>query len=208
MKHTFGKQAKRAGIALVAVGAFAALGVTTTQAAPPSGVPTFTSVKFSIEAGNGGAETAAAAGGLTCTFRETGLQPFQLIVYACNSVVVGALEGCVYKNKLQGGSSTLLSVIKNPLGVLGGEATGFVSNNKGQINGTTTTPVPVSGGGHGGELCAEPAEAQVIAARWCNASLTDTVNNLVSNTVSELFEETFTGVGSAIPSCADLLASP
>jgi hypothetical protein len=209
MKHTFDKQAQRAGSVLVAAVAFAAFGLTNTLAAPPTtNVPTFTSAKFSIEAGNGGAETAPAAGGLSCVWRETGLQPFQLIIYNCDAAVVGALEGCVYRNKLVGGSATLLSIIKNPLAVLGGEAVGFVSNNKGQINGTTTTPVPVSEGGHGGALCTEPAVAQVIAARWCNASLMDTANNLVGGMAIELFEESFAGVGSSVPSCAVLLVSP
>ena len=208
MKNTFGKQAKRAGIALAAVGALAALGIGTTLAAPPTPVPTFASTTFSIATGNGGAETAAAAGGLTCGWRETGLNSFQLITYLCDAEVVGALEGCVYKNKLVGGSATLLSVIKNPAATLEGGAVGFVSNNKGLINGSITTAVPVSGGGHGGELCNEPAEAQVIAARWCNASLTDTVNNLVGGTAVELFEESFAGAGNSVPPCEALLAMP
>ena len=208
MKNTFGKQAKRAGIALAAVGAFAALGIGTTLAAPPTPVPTFASTTFSIATGNGAAETAAAAGGLTCGWRETGLKSFQLITYLCDAEVVGALEGCVYKNKLVGGSATLLSIFKNPAASLEGGAVGFVSNNKGMINGNITTAVPVSGGGHGGELCNEPAEAQVIAARWCNASLTDTVNNLVGGTAVELYEEFFAGAGNTIPSCEALQAMP
>jgi len=207
MKNTFGKQAKRAGIALATVGA-AALGIGTTLAAPPTPVPTFASTTFSIATGNGGAETAAAAGGLTCGWRETGLKSFQLITYLCDAEVVGVVEGCVYKNKLVGGSATLLSVFKNPAATLEGGALGFVSNNKGLINGSITTAVPVSGGGHGGELCNEPAEAQVIAARWCNASLTDTVNNLVGGTAVELFEESFAGAGNSVPPCEALLAMP
>jgi hypothetical protein len=207
MKRTFGKQAQRAGLALAAVGAFAVLGINITSAAPPPSAPTFASAKFSIEAGNGAAETAATAGGLTCTFRETGLQSFQLITYACDADVVGALEGCVYRNKLVGGSATQLSIIKDPLALLGGPI-GFVSNNKGQINAMTTTAVPVSGGGHEGELCTEPAEAQVIAVRWCNASLTDSVNNLVGATAVELFEESYAGAGTSVPPCSALLASP
>ena len=208
MKNTFGKQAKRAGIALAAVGALAALGIGTTLAAPPTPVPTFASTTFSIATGNGAAETAAAAGGLTCGWRETGLNSFQLITYLCDAEVVGVVEGCVYKNKLVGGSATLLSVFKNPAATLEGGAVGFVSNNKGLINGSITTAVPVSGGGHGGELCNEPAEAQVIAARWCNASLTDTVNNLVGGTAVELFEESFAGAGNSVPPCEALLAMP
>ena len=208
MKLTFGKQAKRAGIALAAVGALAALGIGTTLAAPPTPVPTFASTTFSIATGNGAAETAAAAGGLTCGWRETGLNSFQLITYLCDAEVVGVVEGCVYKNKLVGGSATLLSVFKNPAATLEGGALGFVSNNNGLINGSITTAVPVSGGGHGGELCNEPAEAQVIAARWCNASLTDTVNNLVGGTAVELFEESFAGAGNSVPPCEALLAMP
>jgi hypothetical protein len=204
MKRTFGKQAQRAGLALAAVGAFAVLGINITSAAPPPSTPTFASAKFSIEAGNGAAETAATAGGLTCTFRETGLQSFQLITYACDADVVGALEGCVYRNKLVGGSATQLSIIKDPLALLGGPI-GFVSNNKGQINGTTTTPVPVSAAQHG--FCAEPAVPTVVSVRWCNAALTDTTNNLVGGTAVELFKESFAGAGT-VPSCADLLASP
>lgn len=204
MNHTFGRKANRSGIALTAVAA--ALGVGATVAAPPPAVPAFASTNFSIEAGTGGAETAAAAGSLTCTFRETGLHPFQLVVYECNAAVVGALEGCVYKNKLIGGSPTLLSVVKDPLALLGGEAVGLVSNNKGSINGSITTPVPVSEGGHGGELCREPAVAQVVAVRWCNVSLTDTANNLVAGGSIELFQASYSGL--AVPECAVLLATP
>src|SRR5512139_3977345 len=139
MKHTLNNCAKQAGIAFAAMLSFATLLINTTLAAPPPApTPTFTSAKFSIEAGNGGAETSAAAGGLTCAFTERGLNSFQLITYLCDAEVVGALEGCVYKNKLQGGSPTLLTVIRNPATTLEGGAVGLVSNNKGMINGTIT----------------------------------------------------------------------
>lgn len=205
MKQLFAKQARRAGFALLAAAAFVALGITTTQAAPtekPPKEPTFTKVTFSIETGTGGSEGAAPAGALTCSWQEVGLNPFQLVIYNCDAAVVGAVEGCVFKNKLQGNSPTQLSVFKNPLEVLGGAAEGSVSNNSGRINGSTTTPVPVSGGGHGGHLCNEPAEAQVIAVRWCNASLVDTANNLVGGTAEELYAESFPGID--VPSCAEL----
>jgi hypothetical protein len=207
MKRTYAKQAERIGIAVAT--AIAALGIGTTLAAPPPpATPAFASANFSIATGNGGAETAAAAGSLICTFRETGLQPFQLIVYECNAAVVGALEACVYKNKLIGGSPMLVSTFKDPLAALGGEAEGLVSNNKGSINGSFTTPVPVSGGGHEGELCTEPAEAQVVAVRWCNVSLTDTANNLVATGPSELFQASYAGLSNAVPTCEALLATP
>jgi hypothetical protein len=209
MKHTFAKQARRAGSALAAVGALAALGIGTAQAAPPTGVPTFESAKFSIAAGTGTEEGALLEGGLTCGWRETGLQPFQLIVYTCDADVVGAIQACVDKNKIVEGSPTLLTVVKHPLVFLTEAGAvvgvGFVSNNKGQINGTTTTPVPVSAAQHG--FCAEPAVPTVVSVRWCNAALTDTTNNLVGGTAVELFKESFAGAGT-VPSCADLLASP
>ena len=207
MKHAFAKQAERAGVALASVVAIAALGIPNASAAPPTGVPTFASASISIAAGTGGGEAAIAAGGLTCGWRETGLYPYQLITYACDAAVVGALEACVYKNKLVAGSPTKLSIFKNPLASLEGGAVGFVSNNVGKINGTTTTAVPVAEGHGGGELCKEPAEAQVVAVRWCNASLTDMVNGLTGATSSELFQQFFSGVAT-MPSCADLLAMP
>ena len=201
MKHTFGKQARLACIALAAA-AIVAPGIANAQAAPapaaPVTAPTFTKGSLSIETSTAG---EAATGGLTCSWQEKGLHPFQLIPYACDADVVGALQACVYKNKLVGTASSL-SVVKKPLAIDGGPV-GFVSNNKGNINGTTTTAVPVEAE----SLCTEPAVAQVVAVRWCNASLTDTTNNLVGATASELFQQFYSGVGS-VPTCAQLLASP
>jgi hypothetical protein len=200
MKHILKNQAKRISNALAAVVAYVALGIGTAHA------QTFADANFSIEPGNGASLTVPAAGGLTCSWRETGLFPFQLITYSCDAAVVGALEACVYKNKLVAGTLTRLSIFKTPGATLEGGVVGVVSNNNGRINGTITTAVPVSEG-HGGALCTEPALAEVVAVRWCNASLVDTVNNLVGGTSTELFQAFFSGVG-AVPSCAELLASP
>jgi len=175
-------------------------------AAKPAASPTFASANLSIAAGTGAGETGTAAGGLTCTWRETGLFPVQLITYLCDAAVVGVVEGCVLKNKLVEGSATQVSVFQNPGASLEGGAVGFVSNNSGRIGGTTTTAAPASEGA-GGHLCTEPAVAEVVAVRWCNASLTDTVNNLVGATANELFQQFFSGVGE-VPSCAELLVSP
>lgn len=191
-----------AGRGCAALAAAVALGIAGAQAAPA-----FVSADLSISAGNGSAESGTPAGGLTCAWRETGLAPFQLITYACDAAVVGALEACVYKNKIVQGSLTQLSIFRSPM-LSTHETTLFalVSNNSGRIQGSTTTAVPVSEGA-GGHLCTEPAVAEIVAVRWCNASLVDTVNNLVGATAAELFQQFFSGVG-PIPSCTELLASP
>lgn len=206
MAHIHKYGCLRGAVAIASTLLLSAMNFSPAMAAPPT-QPTFNKAGFSIEAGNGNSETAAPAGALTCSWQEVGLEPFQLVIYNCDADVVAAVEGCVFKNKLQGNSATRLSVFSHPLQLLGGAAEGFVSNNSGRINGSTTTPVPVSGGGHQGELCNEPAEAEVIAVRYCNASLVDTANNLVGGTATELYAEYYAGAGSVIPSCGELLAA-
>ncbi len=194
MKHTFGKQASLAGIALAAA-AVMAPGIANAQTAPVSGT-TFVKGALSIETSTAG---EAAVGGLACSWQEAGLHPVQLIPYACDADVVGGLLGCVSKNKLVG-AAVPFTPVHHPLAIDGGPV-GFVSNNKGRINGTTTTAVPVTEVGE----CTEPAEAQIVAVRWCNASLTDTTNTLVGATASELFQQFFSGLTATVPSCAQLL---
>lgn len=206
MAFTLPRQTAGARIAFAIAAAAAALGTTAATAAPPASGPTFVAAQLTIAAGTGGPEAAVAPGGLTCSWRETGLQATQLILYQCDAAVVGAVEGCVYKNKLVAGSPMQLSIFRNPQTMLEGGPVGLVSNTVGKINGTTTTAVPVSEG-HGGELCTEPALPQVVAVRWCNAALADTVNGLVGATASELFRQFFSGAA-PVPSCAELLAGP
>jgi len=199
MKHTLNNQAKRAGVALAVVAAFAALGSVTVQAAPPAGVPTFTSASISIE------PRGEAAGGLNCSWRETGLGAYAQVTYACDAGAVGVLSACFYKNKLVAGSGTQLSTFTN---VTSEEAEALIAKANGAINGSTTTAIPeVEVEPHPPELCTEPAVEQVVVVRWCNASLKDTTNNLVGATVGELFQEFTSGVGT-VPSCAVLLATP
>ena len=208
MKQTFGMQAGLACIALAAA-AFVAPGIANAQSAAttpaaPVTFPTFTSAQLSIETSTAG---EAATGGLTCRWQEVELQKFQLIPYACDADVVGALQACVSRNKLVGAASQLIAT-KHPLGAEGGPV-GFVSNSNGRINGTTTTAPGAEAEGAGGLQCTEPAQAQVVAVRWCNASLTDTTNNnLVGATTSELFQQFYSGLSATVPTCTQLLAPP
>lgn len=192
MKHTFKNQTKRAGIALAVVAAFAVFGTGAAQAAPA-----FTSASISIE------PRGEAAGGLTCTWRETGVGPSAVVYYSCSAGAVGALKACTYKNRVIFNSPTRLDKFKNVIGEHG--EVPFLSQKNGQISATTTTPIPEVETAEGAELCTEPSVEEVVAVRWCNASLTDTTNNLAGASVGELFQEFFSGVGT-VPSCTDLLA--
>lgn len=193
MKHTLKNQAQRAGIALAVVAAFAALVTGTAQAAP-----SFGSVTLSIE------PRGEATGGLTCTWRETGLGSSQVVYYECGAGAVGALNACVFKNRVIFNSPTRLDTFKAVTGAHEGEGglVPFLSQKNGLISASTTTPIPTIETAT--ELCTEPSVQTVVAVRWCNASLTDTTNNLVGATVGELSQEFFSGVGT-VPSCTDLL---
>jgi len=126
--------------------------------------------------------------------------------YTCTAGAVGAFKACVYKGRVIYQSPTRLDIFKDVTGEHGG-AVPFLAQKNGQIVGSTTAPIPTIEVPEGQELCTAPSEETVVAVRWCNASLTDTTNNLVGTTVSELFQEFISGVGT-VPSCADLLASP
>jgi len=201
MEHTLSNQAKRAGIALAVVAAFAAPGSGTALAAPPASAPTFTNATITIE------PRGEAAGGLNCSWRETGLGAYAQIVYACDAGAVGVVSGCFFKNKYVSDSIGPVSIFQN---VTSEEAEALMAKANGAINGSTTTAIPegVEGEPHPPELCTEPAVEQVVAVRWCNTSLKDTTNNIVGATVGELFQELTSGTGAVVPSCAVLLASP
>jgi hypothetical protein len=194
MKQILSNQARRAGIALAVVAAFAAFGIGTAQAA------TFVSASITVE------PRGEAAGGLTCSWRETGLGASQVVYYTCTAGVVGALKACVYKNRVIFNSPTKLDIFKNVTGEHGA-AVPFLSQKNGQINASTTTPIPEIEVPEGAQLCTAPSEETTVSVRWCNASLTDTTNSVVGATVGELFQDFVSAAGS-VPSCADLLASP
>jgi hypothetical protein len=206
MKHTLRNQAQRTGIALAAVAAFSALGTETALAA------TFASANISI-ATRASEANEVAVGDLVCSFRETGLGPYALVTYECKAAAVGVVEACVYKGKII--SATQLSVFTNVTNVEGEHgATPLLAKNNGSINGTVVTTIPEGGeGGGGGEethLCPElgeikgpQPEQEVVAIRWCNASLTDTTNNIVGATVAELFMSEDAAID--VPTCAEML---
>lgn len=212
MKHTVKNTAKLSGLALAAVGAFAAFG--TVLAAPPASGPAFAKASITISPRTSeAAETTA--GDLNCSFTETGVGPYAQVSYECKAAAVGVVEACVYKNKII--SATQLSTFTNVSNVEGGhEAQVFLAKANGTVTGSVITAIPEAGeGGGGGEgnLCPELGEVngpepavEVVAVRWCNASLTDTTNNIVGTTVSELFQEFYPG--STVPSCAVLLGTP
>jgi hypothetical protein len=212
MKQTLKNQAKRSGIALAAVGAFAAFG--TVLAAPPAGGPTFTKASITVAPRTSEANETTA-GDLNCSFTETGVGPYAQVSYECKAAVVGVVEACVYKNKII--SATQLSTFTNVSNVEGGhEAQVFLAKANGTVTGSVITAIPEAGeGGGGGEqhLCPELGEIngpepteEVVAVRWCNASLTDTTNNIQGAAVTELFQEFYPG--STVPSCAVLLNPP
>jgi len=198
MKQILKHQTRRNIIALTAMVSFVTLGTGTVPAAPPGDTPTFDSADISIE------PRGEEAGGLTCSWRESGLGSYQVVYYTCEAGTVAALEGCIYKNKLITNTPTRLSVFKDVAGEHG-QPVPFLSKNNGQINDSTTTTIPES---HGvGELCVEPTVAAILAVRWCNAQLTDTTNHLLGSTKSELYQEFISG-GGEVPSCEVLATTP
>jgi len=206
MKRTLRYHTRRSGITLAVVVALSTLGTTNALA------QTFAKADISI-APRTNESKEIAAGDLTCSWQETGLGSYQVITYNCSAEAVGVLEGCVYKNKLI--SSTVLSTFTDINGGEHGEGAVFISNNSGRINGSATTAVHESHGGGEG-LCPEigatngeggqQPEVEVLAIRWCNATLTDTTNNIIGTTKSELFEEFVPGGDIPIPSCNQLLS--
>jgi hypothetical protein len=206
MHPKLNNQSTRVGIAVSAV-TFAIFWYGTTQAAPPPDEPTFAKASISIAPRDKEAQEIAA-GDLICGFRETGLDPFALISYECKAAAAAVVEGCFFRNKFVPDAGTETTIGLDVSNVEAGhEADVYIANNSGAINGEVVTAIPesphVPGGGH---LCAEPLEVGVVAARWCDTSLTDTTNNLVGATVTELFLEFEPGV--PVPSCAEILSAP
>lgn len=206
MKHSLKNRINRAGIALAVAAAFTAFGAGAALAA------TFTSANITIATQTNEAKEIAA-GDLVCSWRETGLGPFQVVSYNCGAQAVAVVEACVYKGRII--SATQTSVFTNVIGGEHGEGAVLLANAQGRINGSTSTAPGEGEGGHG--LCPEIGEVpggenqapavEVVAVRWCNASLTDITNNLVGATVTDLFavfqRGTFT-----MPTCAEMLLAP
>lgn len=194
MKHIVKLILSCSGIVCLVMVALMTLGMGAVLADPPADIPTFANADINIE------PRGEEAGGLTCGWRETGLGPYQVVYYTCEGGAVGALEACIYKNKLVSNTPTRLSVFHDVAGEHGTPVP-FLSKNNGQINASTTTAIPESHGQP--ELCPEPTEVVVAAVRWCNASLTDATNGVLGVKVNELFQEFVSGAGK-VPSCEEL----
>jgi len=189
MKHTLINQAKRAGLALAAVAAFAALGIGTAQAQE------FASASITIE------NAGEAAGGLNCSFRETGLIPFSLVRYDCASQYVGVRQQCMLKNRPVGNSQLLIFQNIHPE-----EVEHFEVKNNGSVRATVVTNIPASE--TNALICTEPSELTVTAIRWCGNSLTDLTNGVAGPTVMELFEKLVRNGTGSVPGCEVLAEGP
>ncbi|MGA7801226.1 MAG: hypothetical protein WCC36_10490 [Gammaproteobacteria bacterium] len=208
MSHTLKHHTKRAGLALAVATAISAIGITTAQA------QTFDSYDFQI-APRTNESKEVSAGDLLCSWRESGLAPYAIVSYNCAAQAVGVLQACVYKNKII--SDTVLSIQHDVSsaehgGGGGGEGDVFIAKNNGTINGSTTASPEESSAAHQlcphlGEVNGPEPEVEVVAARWCGMSITDTTNNVVGGQMAELFSVLQKG-NYSVPTCADLIASP
>lgn len=190
MKQTMIHQAKQAGCALAAVVAISALGIGTAQAQE------FSNVTIKLE--NGG----EAAGGLKCSFRETGLYPpYSVVRYDCGSQYVGVLEQCMLKNEPVGDHQLLIFQ-----DVHSEELEHIEVKNNGSVRGSIVTNIPESESN--ALICTEPSELTVTAIRWCDNTLLDVTNNIIGGTQSELFAVLERNGTGAVPSCEDLANGP
>ncbi len=189
MKHTALNQAKGAGMVLGAVVAFAALGIGTAHAQE------FASASITIE------NAGEAAGGLNCSFRETGLVPYSLVRYDCSSQYVGVLQQCMLRHRPVGNSQLLIFQNIHPE-----ELAHFEVKNNGQVRGTVITNIPESESN--ALICTEPSELTVTAVRWCDNSLADLTNGVAGPTVPELFEQLVKNGTGSVPGCGKLAEGP
>jgi hypothetical protein len=190
MKQSLKNQAKRAGIALAAVGAFAALGAESAQAQE------FTAASITLE------NAGESAGSLNCSFRETGLIPGGQVRYDCASQYVGVMEQCMYKNKPVGNNRLYIYNNVHPE-----EVENIDVPRNGTIRATVVTQTPEPGEANA-IICTAPSEVTVTSVRWCNNTLTDLTNNVLGATVAELFDQLVPSGSGSVPSCATLANGP
>ncbi|MGA7801227.1 MAG: hypothetical protein WCC36_10495 [Gammaproteobacteria bacterium] len=189
MKHTLIYQARREALVLAAGMAVAALGIGAAQAQG------FASATIKLQ--NGG-ETA---GGLSCSFRETGLSPYSVVRYDCQSQYVGVLQQCMFKNQPVGDPQLLK--FQN---IHSEELEEEEVKNNGSVRATIVTNIPESE--ENAIICTEPSELTVTAIRWCNNSLLDVTNNVMGPTQSELFAQLENKGTGSVPSCEELANGP
>jgi len=185
MTHTLKNQARRAGIALVAVTAFSALGAGNAQAQQ------FASATIVLD----------RFGNLECNFRETGLTPGGTVRYDCASRYVGALQQCFLKNKPVGNSRLLIFQDIHPE-----EVENLLVKRNGTVDATVLTQVPESESN--ALICTVPSELTVTAVRWCENSVVDLTHNVVGTTVAELFDNLVSNGSGSVPACSVLANGP
>ena len=185
MKHTLILQAKRAGMALAAVAAFAAFGTGTAQAQE------FVSASVTLD----------RFGNLECLSRETGLTPGGVVRYDCTSQYVGALQQCMLGRKAVGNSKLLIFQ-----DISGHEVENFEVPRNGTVRAAIITQIPESENAN--LLCTAPSELTTTAVRWCNASLVDLTNNILGASAPELFSQLVSNASGSVPTCAVLANGP
>jgi hypothetical protein len=194
MKHTFGKQAKQASLALAAVGAFAAFGIGTAQAQE------FTTADITIN----------SVGFLDCAFKETGLTPGATVNYSCNATDVGWLTQCFIKNKPVANIAPKLHVAHAADGLT--TTQDRTASKRGTVTSAILTAYPTVEAEPEEPLCPEveglTITEEITAIRWCNASLTDVTNGVPGANVSELFLQMKRNGASNVPDCGTLAGMP
>ena len=198
MKHILIKQAKRAGLALAAVVAFAALGIGTAQAQE------FASADLSIN----------NFGFLDCSFKETGLGAGASVDYTCGAADIGWVTQCFYKNKPLSNGPTTLYVAHDQT-----TTRTLVANKRGTIMSGILTAYPTVEEEPAAEPCADIVvggrgnnEAEVTetitAIRWCNSSLVDTTTDIMGAEEPDLLLQLEKSGTTAVPSCEVLETLP
>ena len=195
MKYTFGKQAKQSGIALAAVAAFTALGIGTAQAA------SFATAGITVN----------SVGFLDASFKETGLTPGASVDYTSGATDVGWMTQCFIRNKPVANIAPKLHVAHAADGLTTDRT--LLASNRGTITGSILTAYPTAEETHGEIPLCPAVEGVVIteeitAIRWCNASLTDTTNNIVGASEPSLFLQIIRNGSSAVPECGTLATLP
>lgn len=195
MNYPFGKQAHRSGIALAALAAVTALGIGTAQAA------SFASASISIN----------SVGFLDASFKETALDPAASVDYTSGATDVGWMTQCFIRNKPVANIAPRLHVAHAADGLTSDRT--LLASNRGTITGSILTAYPTAEETHGEvPLCPEvegvTITEEITAIRWCNASLTDTTNNIVGASEPSLFLQIKRNGSSAVPDCSALAGMP
>jgi hypothetical protein len=194
MKRTATHQAKRAGIALAAAAAFAALGIGAAQA------QTFATADISIN----------SVGFIDCSFKETGLAPGAMVNYTCGATDVGWVSQCFVKNKPVANLPISLHVAHTADGLTTTRT--FTATKSGVITQAILTAYPTAQAEPANPLCPETEGVEiteeVTAIRWCNSSLVDTTNTIPGASEPELFLRIVRNGSSAVPDCATLATLP